>query len=212
MPRKPRIALGGQIYHVLNRAAGKHHLFRTLEDYAAFERIVEEALQRSTMRILAYCLMPNHWHFLLWPECNGDLQKFVQWLTATHARRWNTAHQRVGHGAVYQSRFKSIPVSSDAHLQRVWRYVERNALRANLVERAEKWRWSSLWHRLHQGALLTAGPYPLPANWVELVNQPQTQTELQDVRKHVTTGIPYGVGGWPQQRKRGRPRVYDTYK
>jgi putative transposase len=143
MPRKPRLTFGNQVYHVLNRAAGKRILFRTPSDYSAFEQVLREACARTGMRVLAYCLMPNHCHFLLWPMENGDLQRFMQWLTATHARRWNTARGRVGHGAVYQSRFKSIPVSSDTHLLVVWRYVERNALRANLVKAAEEWQWGS---------------------------------------------------------------------
>jgi len=212
MPRKPRLTFGNQVYHVLNRAAGKRILFRTPSDYRAFEQVLREACARTGMRVLAYCSMPNHWHFLLWPVANGDLQRFMQWLTATHARRWNTARGRVGHGAVYQSRFKSIPVSSDTHLLVVWRYVERNALRANLVRAAEDWRWGSLWHRSRQSDLLVPGPWPLPQNWVDLVNMPQTEAEVRAVREHVAAALPYGSGLWPEQRKRGRPRVYDTYQ
>ena len=211
MPRKPRIAVGGQLYHVLNRAAGKRRLFEAPGDYSAFEQVIREAHERTAMRILAYCVMPNHWHFLLWPSRDGDLQRFVQWLTATHARRWNRARQGVGCGAVYQSRFKSIPVISQAQFLRVWRYVERNALRANLVTRAEEWKWGSLWHRSRQSDLLTHGPVPLPTNWVELVNEPQTEAELHDVREHLETETPLGDGECPL-RRRGRRRVYDTYQ
>lgn len=113
MPRKPRLSLGGHFYHVLNRAAKKGLPFKTADDYSAFEALLADAKGRTPMRILAYCLMPSHWHLLLWPYADGDLQKFTQWLTSTHARRWNLSHHSVGRGAVYQSRFKSIPVQGD---------------------------------------------------------------------------------------------------
>src|SRR4029077_16089157 len=88
--------------------------------------------------------MRNHWQLLLWPLDDTVLSRFMQWLTGTHARRWAVAHDAVGRGAVYQSRFKSIPVQSDHHLLTVWRYVERNSLRADLVDSAQDWLWSSL--------------------------------------------------------------------
>ena len=91
--------------------------------------------------------MPNHWHLLLWPEGDGDLATFMQRLTITHVRRWQQHRGYVGLGHVYQGRYKSFPVESDAHFWVVARYVERNALRADLVLRAEEWRWSSLWRR-----------------------------------------------------------------
>lgn len=212
MARKRRVIVGGQVYHVLNRAAGKQRLFRGDSDYQAFEHVLTEAQSRTGMRILAYCVMPTHWHFLLWPSKSRELRNFVQWLTSTHATRWNAARKRVGHGAVYQSRYKSIPVTSETHLQCVWRYVERNALRAKLVKRAEDWRWGSLWHRLHRSGLICEGPSPLPANWADLVNSPQTQGEVDDLRAHVATSTPYQPGSVPSSGKRGRPRLFDTHQ
>ena len=212
MPRKRRVAVGGQIYHVLNRAAGRVRLFRRDSDYRAFEQVLTEAQARTGMRILAYCVMPTHWHFLLWPSKNGELRRFVQWLTSTHATRWNAARNRVGHGAVYQSRYKSIPITSQTHLHCAWRYVERNALRAKLVKRAEDWRWGSLWQRVHHGVLICEGPCALPVNWTELVNSPQTQAEVDAFRAHVATSTPYQPGSIPSSGKRGRPRFFDTHQ
>src|SRR6185295_19770737 len=113
MARRLRVAPGGFVYHVVNRAAGRLILFETSADYAAFERLLSQAQNRTGMRILAYCLMRNHWHLLPWPVDNGSLSTFMQWLTGTHAQRWAVAHDAVGRGAVYQSRFKSMPVQSD---------------------------------------------------------------------------------------------------
>ena len=81
--------------------------------------------------------MPNHWHFVLWPQGDGDLSEFMRWLTVTHTQRWHAAHHTAGTGPLYQGRFKSFPIQADDHLLTVLRYVERNALRANLVERAD---------------------------------------------------------------------------
>ena len=116
-------------------------------DYSAFEQVMVEACARIPMRILAYCLMPNHWHMVLWPIGDGDLSRFVSWLTLTHTQRWHTHRHIAGSGHLYQGRFKSFVVEENEHLLTVCRYVERNALRAKLVDRAEKWRWCSLWQR-----------------------------------------------------------------
>ncbi|MCX7423960.1 MAG: transposase, partial [Planctomycetia bacterium] len=135
------------VFHVLNRANARATIFEKPEDYAAFERVLQEALDRVEMRVLAYCLMPNHWHLVLWPRLDGDLSKFMGWLTLTHTQRWHAHHRTVGTGHLYQGRYKSFPVQDDEHFLTVCRYVERNGLRANLAPRAEEWRWSSLWHR-----------------------------------------------------------------
>jgi hypothetical protein len=82
------------------------------------------------------------------------LSAFMNWLTLTHTQRWRHAHHTVGYGPLYQGRFKSFPIQRDEHLLSVCRYVERNPLRAGIVERAEDWRWSSLWHRLNPGQKL----------------------------------------------------------
>jgi len=121
------------------------------------------------MRICAYCLMPNHWHFLLWPERDGDLAAFMQQLTTKHVRRWQLHRRRVGYGHVYQGRYKSFPVEEQEYFYQLVRYVERNALRAALVERAEAWRWSSLWRRTsgtaEQKQLLSDWPVAYPKDW-----------------------------------------------
>src|SRR5688500_12411279 len=130
MPRTARVAPGGMAFHVLNRGVGRMRLFAKDADYAAFERILEQTLETRPMRVAAYCLMPNHWHLVLWPERTGDLAAFMQKLTITHARRWQEHRHRVGYGHLYQGRYKSFPVEGDEHFYQLVRYVERNALRA----------------------------------------------------------------------------------
>jgi putative transposase len=222
MPRTARIAPGGMIFHVLNRGVGRMRLFRGDADFEAFERILARTLETCPIRIVSYCLMPNHWHLVLWPEDDGDLGTFMQKLTITHARNWQEHRHRVGFGHLYQGRYKSFPVEHDEHFYQVVRYVERNALRARLVRRAENWRWSSMWRRLHGSAeerrLLSPWPLPLPRTWTQLVNQPQTEAELAALRKSVLRGQPFGSEKWTHKtaerlglqstlRPRGRPKL-----
>ena len=222
MPRTARNAPGGLIYHVLNRGVGRQRFFFCDEDYLAFERIIVETLEKRDMRILSYCLMPNHWHFVLWPEGDKDLGRFMQRLTITHVTRWQKHYDKVGHGHIYQGRFKSFPVDSDDNFYRVMRYTERNALRANLVARAEEWPWGSLWIRQfgspEHRALLSKWPIRRPRNWVSYVNQPASDAELESIRRSCRRGSPYGSAEWVQQtakqlglestlRRPGRPKI-----
>jgi len=223
MPRAPRIAAGGVVYHVLNRANARITLFETPSDYEAFMKVCTQAHERTPVRVLAYCIMPNHWHFVLWPQGDGDLSAFVGWLTLTHTQRWHAAHGTTGSGHLYQGRFKSFPVQTDGHFLTVCRYVERNALRAGLVRDAETWPWSSLARqgvrgRGLLGPPLADWPLPRPENWTARVNQPQTQAELDALRHCISRGTPYGAGEWVTRtaaalgleltfRPRGRPRL-----
>ncbi len=215
MARRRRVAPGGFVYHVVNRAAGRLDLFESSSDFAAFEHLLRDVLTRTGMRILAYCLMRNHWHLLLWPVADGDLITFMHRLTATHARRWVLAHDAVGRGAVYQSRFKSIPVQTNQHLLTVWRYVERNPLRSNLVRSAQDWDWSSLSRtRDHRkGPALCASPIDRPSSWVEFVNTPHTNAEIAAIRGAIDSGEPVGDQEWSTGareaigwRRQGRPK------
>lgn len=229
MPRRPRHAPGGHIYHVLNRAAGRRALFRKPADYDAFERILIETCARMPgVDLLAYCLMPNHWHLLLRPSRDGEVSEFMRLLTVTHTQRLHAHRHTAGTGPVYQGRFKSFPVQSANHFLTVVRYVERNALRAGLVERAQDWRWCSL-HARGEGraplcAVLRDWPAPgIPARWVQTVNRPMTRKEREAVRLCVKRSRPYGDTDWVERtaaklgltaslRPPGRPRKQDPEK
>jgi len=165
-------------------------------------------------------LLPNHWHLVLWPEKNGDLAKFMQKLTVTHVRNWQENRRRVGMGHVYQGRYKSFPIETDEYFYQVVRYVERNALRANLVASADDWRWSSLWRREHgtteDRRILNRWPLPRSRRWCTFVNKPQTESEVKAIRSAVKKGQPYGSENWTRKtaeelglestlRRRGRP-------
>jgi len=225
MGRPKRIALGGFVYHVINRSNGRKQIFDSTSDYNAFERILWQARERFGMRVLAYCIMPNHWHLILWPRQDGELSRFTGWLTLTHTQRWHAYRQSVGSGHVYQGRFKSFVVESNEYFLTVCRYVERNPLRAGLVERAEDWQWSSLWRRRsdnpeYQGQLAD-WPVARPPDWLSLVNQDDSEEGkargLSALRNCVIRGRPFGSNQWVEQiagkfglqstmSPRGRPR------
>ena len=147
MARIPRVAIGDMVYHVLNRANDREKIFQKEKDYAAFEKILFEAKEKYSMRILSFCIMPNHWHLILHPRKGENLSKFMRWITHTHTQRWHTHYKSTGYGHVYQGRYKSFPIEKDNYFLQACRYIERNSLRAGLVKKAEDWRWSSLWIR-----------------------------------------------------------------
>jgi putative transposase len=198
-------------------------LFEKEADYAAFERVIEEAHAREPLRILAYCLMPTHWHIVVWPKTGADRQisEFFRWLTVTHTQRWHAHDHTSGTGNLYQGRFKSFAIQSDEHLYTVLRYVERNPVRARLAKQAESWRWSSAWRSQRGDAkaksLLAEWPIERPRHWRKRVNRPETQAELDALRVCVRRAQPYGGDAWRKRiikrldlqgtiRPRGRPR------
>ena len=152
MPRTARKSLGGVIYHVLNRGNGRQRLFHKPADYVAFVALLAQVKQAVPgVRLLAYCLMPNHWHLVLWPRSDGELSRFMQRLQTAHVRRHHAhyaahASHAGAAGHLYQGRFKSFPVQrDDRHLLTVLRYVESNPLRADppLARQPAGWNWCS---------------------------------------------------------------------
>jgi putative transposase len=220
MPRPLRTAPGGFVYHVLNRANGKRRIFEQDRDYLAFERVLVEVQERIPMRVLAWCVMPNHWHLLLWPRQDGDLSRYMRLVTLTHTQRRHAYCASAGTGHLYQGRFKSFVVQSDSHFLAVARYVEGNALRGDLVRRAEDWRWGSLWRPVHgKGELpphIHQWPVMRPSDWLMYVNQPIGAAEVGALRGCAQRSRPYGVQTWVKAmveqlglectlRPRGRP-------
>jgi putative transposase len=221
MGRPKRAADGGLIYHILDRDNARLTIFEKDGDFEAFEGVLEQAIARYGTDVLAWCLMPNHWHLVVILHEDGELSRFVGWLTLTHTQRWHAHYCSTGNGHLYQGRFKSFSVQDKGYLLTVCRYIERDALRANLVANAQEWRWSSLW-RWHQGnaeqkRMLATRPIRRSPNWLEFVNAPQSENELQALRRSVVRGCPLGDEDWSNRmvkslelestlRPRGRPK------
>ena len=174
MARTPRLAVGGVVYHILNRANSREAIFRKEKDYEAFEKILFQGKEKYPIQIFSFCIMPNHWHFVLSSENGENIPNFMRWITHTHTQRWHAIYRSIGCGHVYQGRYKSFPIEKDEHFLQVCRYVERNPLRAGIVQKAEDWRWSSLWVRKqgteNQKLLLSFWPIEEPDSYIEWVN------------------------------------------
>src|SRR5438270_4693706 len=134
MPRGARAAQGGFCYHALNRGNGRRTVFHQDGDFAAFRKLLAEAGQRTRMRLLAYCLMPNHFHLAVWHAEDGQLSDYMGWLLTAHVRRYHQHYHSSCH--VWQGRFRAFAIQEDEHLLAVLRYLERNPVRAGLVARA----------------------------------------------------------------------------
>ena len=194
MPRRPRNDIGNQIYHVINRANGRFKIFDYQDDFKLFENVLFEARERFNIRLLAYTVMPNHFHLIANPNKDHQLSRCMQWLGTTFTQRWHARHHTTGTGHLFQGRYKSIVVKDEGYLIRVLLYVERNALRSNLVKRAEDWRWSSLWVREHgnndQKKSLSPWPIDTPSYYLHAINEPEALEDLEKIRAAIIAGIP----------------------
>jgi len=203
MPRSARVDVGGEIYHVLNRANGRLQIFDTDADYQLFEQLLLETKEITDMRILAYELMPNHWHIILHPRSDGDLSSFMHKLSNAHTRKVHARTDTNGSGHLYQGRYKSFLVDSNNYLLAVIKYVERNAVRAKLVRRCEEWQWGSAWRRVHgtteQKKLLDEIPTELPDEYVEWINTSENPDDLNMIRNSVNKSVPYGRERWVEK-------------
>ena len=219
MPRTARTSIGNICYHVLNRGNNRNTVFHKDGDYSAFLKLLNQANERVDMRLLAFCLMPNHFHLVAWPREDGDLSRWMQWLTTSHVRRYHRHYDSSGH--VWQGRFKAFPVQSDEHLLTVMRYVERNPVRAKSIpiRKAENWKWSSAGTPPKDSEVVKThnGPVKRPADWLDWVNQSLTPLELEAMTECLNRGKPFGSQRWQKKtvkklglestmRPRGRPK------
>jgi len=169
---------------VFNRGHEKRELFRDPADYLEFLRLLRDAPQATDVPVLAYCVMPNHWHLVVAPVEVRALSAYLQWVAGRHGFQWRREYGLGLTGRVYQGRFHSVPIVSDRHLVTALRYVEANPVRAGLVSRARDWLWGSATiPRRSDGPPLAEWPWPAPANWHELLDIPQDPEQLDAVRR-----------------------------
>jgi len=217
MPRTARAAVGGIVYHVLNRGNGRMGVFRKPGDYRAFLQLLLDGKERAKIELFGFCLMPNHWHLVLRPKEDHDLAGYLSWVTNTHVKRYRARYRRTS-GHLYQGRYKSFPVEDDVYFRTLLRHVESNPLKAKLVERAQDWQWSSLGG---DTSLLTKmlDPWPVerPRDWTALVNRPMKEADTKQICECLKRDRPLGSESWTRQiserlglmytlNPRGRPR------
>jgi len=198
MPRARRADEAGGIFHALNRGNARNRIFFKDQDFEAFERVIATGLGKFEVDLFAYQWMNNHWHMVLSPRVSGGMSAFLGWVTLTHTQRYHAHHKTTGYGHVYQGRYKSFPVQDDDHFHTVCRYVERNALRSQLVQRAEDYRWGSLWNWLGGDSPVNLSQWPvgrLP-NWKRRVNQPLHDQDSSGIARSIERGVPFGTQDW----------------
>lgn len=214
-----RTIVAGTCYHVINRGNQRATVFHRDADYSQFCALIARAQSRLELPIISACLMPNHFHLVVRPCDVTDLARWTHWVFTTHVRWYHARYSTTGR--VWQGRFKAFAAQQDHHLLTVMRYVERNALRARLVERAEDWEWTSLaWRReTRPRVALTPSPVPLPAYWRQYTNEPQTAVELAELHACVNRQRPFGAEDWVKRQAEqsgleqalesvGRPKNY----
>ena len=221
MGRVVRTDIGGYVYHVLNRGNARGAIFHSEKDYVAFEEILSAAVDKYQMRLVAYCLMPNHFHLVLYPERDGQIRMFMQWLTLTHTQRYHAQTKTAGYGHLYQGRYKSFIVENDSHVWTLLTYVEKNPIRAKLVSSPIDWKWSSYYKRhfgtTEQKKQLATDSVTWHENYAQLFERTEDAGELISIRNSINRGTPYGGTSWLETilqkfplgttvNKRGRPK------
>lgn len=198
MPRRTQAGSGGLTFHVMNRGVRRLRLFEDRQDYLTFVGCAAEALSLVSVEIFAFCIMPNHFHMILRPTGDSDLSAFMALMTMRHSKRWHRRRSSVGGGAVYQGRFRASAIETDRYFIAACRYVEANPVRAQLVERAEDWPWSSLYQRVKNCQLLPMATWPIlpPADWTEAVNATQRTGEIHGLRRSTRSNAPFGTSAW----------------
>jgi putative transposase len=192
MPSRVIPILANVVYHVTNRARVGLTLFDSPRAYGAFVDLIAEVHVAQPVRILAFNVMPNHWHFVLWPETDDGVEDFIGPLSLTHAKRFHRIRGTTGSGPIYPKRFEARPIESDQGLHRAIRYVERNPCAAGFVPTPAAWPWSSA--SPDSRIRLAEWPIPRPANWGDYVAQMIEPAELLQIRR--------ALKGEPPQRRR----------
>lgn len=216
MSRWQRTLPDGIVQHVVNRGCKRGLLFHEPADCEGFLELIAEAESRCPVRLIAFSLMRNHWHLVVWPEHGEAVSAHMQWLMNAHIRQYRGRHGGRGDGHIYQGRYRNCSVPTASDVWRVVRYVEANALRARFVTRAEAWPWCSLATTQTPSGrqLLSDGLIVRPPDWIETVNAAMPTEQLVAVRAATAQGTEFRTepqdGGGPARRpvRRGRPRTW----
>ncbi len=226
MPRTARASCADVCYHVVSRGNARQTVFQDAGDYDAFTELLRRGCETRPLQLLAWCLMPNHFHIVVRPGQDRELGTWMHWLLTSHVGYHRRRHSTTGR--IWQGRFKAFPIQADTHLLTVLRYVERNPVRAGLAQHAAEWKWSSMRARdpesgepVVRGGTLAPSPVELPRPWTEWVSRPLTPAELLSVRQSAQRERPYGDLPWCERtaerldmwfafNSRGRPRSVIT--
>lgn len=185
MPRYPRFFLVGFPHHIVQRGHDRKPVFAHEADYRLYLENLHEQMERFSVTVFGYCLMTNHVHLLLQPECRGpDLSELMGVVAARQTRYTNRIERRSG--TLWEGRFKSSIIDTDDYLLACCRYVELNPVRARMVRQPEDYPWSS--HRERIGSDVTRLPLTEPGCYRELAAD--ADGRCRRYRKYVAAGVP----------------------
>lgn len=190
MPRIARIVAVGQPHHVTQRGNNKEKVFIVESDYMRYLKWLKEYVNKYKLSILAYCLMPNHVHFIVIPSTPHSLYKTFNMCHMLYSQYFNRKEGRTGH--LWQGRFHSC-ILDEKHLYAAIRYVETNPVRAQLVRKAEDWKWSSA--RDHFGIEKSLLPIAKVDDFVDITDwgnflKLEQEEMVEKIREHTLTGRP----------------------
>lgn len=196
MARPLRIQFPDAWYHVMNRGKRGEHIFTDKGDYLGFIDLLKDCVEMWNIRVVAYCLMRNHYHILLQtPDAN--LSRCMRHIDGVYTQFFNRSHGLDGH--LFRGRFKSILVDSDSYLLELLRYIHRNPLEAGIVDSLESYQWSS-----HKGYLSKSGKWNwLHKDYVLKMFSRNASEAIKTYRNFVRKGVPeeinriLGSGKWP---------------
>jgi REP element-mobilizing transposase RayT len=156
MARRKTSFLTGHYYHIFNRGANKELIFREAENYHFLLRRVKEASLKFQAAIIAYCLMPNHYHFMLRQDGELLISQFIQGIFNSYSKAFNKAFQRTG--TLFEGPYKAVHIDKEDHLLHLCRYIHRNPLEAGLVNDLSDWPYSNYleWVGKRSGILFDA--------------------------------------------------------
>lgn len=158
MPRKPRIEIAGY-YHIINRGVEQREVFKTVEDFEEFKKLMCTYAKNYTITIHNYCLMSNHYHLLIEIQ-QENLSSFMRQLNMNYAIYFNKKYKRSGH--LWQGRYKSWYVTDEAYLYTLMLYIEQNPLKAKMVQKLEQYPFSSYRHFINPKEI----PQCLKNSWI----------------------------------------------
>lgn len=192
MPRFPRLVVPGYPHHVTQRGVRRQTAFFDRDDYRTYLRFAERLLDRWRVDFWAYCLMPNHVHAVVVPHEEGCLSKYFAALHRQYASYVNSRHEWAGH--LWQKRFYSV-VMDEPHAITAMRYAEQNPVRAGLCADAGGWPWSSARGNLglaEDPLIDRSRTRHLVADWATYLAQPESNVQLDAVRRLTKVGRPDG--------------------
>jgi putative transposase len=226
MPRLPRLSLGGQVHHVIQRGHNRQAIVHDDEDRRRFLALLKDCSLQYRVAIHAYALMDNHLHLLATPETAEGLSQMMQALGRRYVAAFNQRHGRSG--TLWEGRFRAAMIDAEQHLLACMRYVELNPVRAGVVDRPEAFAWSSAAQHLGKAQdplvsdhkliwSLGNTPFEREAAYRDYLEQGAPPDEVRQITQSTLRGWPWGSPAFLQAvsqsmerpvvpKPRGRPR------